>query len=49
MTNTVGNLITFENHDNWHRKKVSIYALITPSVFSKNEVTHKEKIRISRL
>ena len=41
MTHKVGKLITFETHDNWRRKEVSIYALVTPSVFSENEVTYK--------
>ena len=48
VTNILGNLIEFETHENWHRKKVSTYALSTPSLFYENEVTHKFKTGISR-
>jgi hypothetical protein len=41
VTYIVGNIIAFETHDNWHRKKVSTYAFDTPLVFSENEITHK--------
>jgi hypothetical protein len=48
VTNILGNFIEFETHENWHRKKVSTYALSTPSLFYENEVTYKFKTGISR-